>query len=63
MDFFKLLRSLDELLFEILTWIIYYPRTLWMVVRRPLRMIDYSNHEQVDSFHRGRLCETRETAA
>ena len=48
MDFFKLLRSLDELLFEILTWIIYYPRTLWMVVRRPLRMIDYSNHEQVD---------------
>jgi hypothetical protein len=48
LDFFKLLRSLDELLFEILTWIIYYPRTLWMVVRRPLRMIDYSNHEQVD---------------
>lgn len=48
MDFFKLLRSLDELLFEFLTWIIYYPRTLWMVVRRPLRMLDYSDHELRD---------------
>lgn len=48
MDFFKLLRSLDELLFEFLTWIIYYPRTLWMVLRHPLQMIDYSDHEQGD---------------
>lgn len=48
MDFFKLLRSLDELLFECLTWLLYYPRTLWMVMRHPLQMIDYSDHEQTD---------------
>jgi hypothetical protein len=48
LDFLKLLRSFEDLLFEVLTWIIYYPRTLWMVVRHPLQMLDYSNHEQMD---------------
>src|SRR4051812_3770774 len=48
LDFLKLLRSFEDLLFEVLTWIIYYPRTLWMVVRHPLQMLDYSNHEQTD---------------
>ena len=48
MDFLKLLRSVEDLLFEVLTWIIYYPRTLWMIVRHPLQMLDYSDHEQVD---------------
>jgi hypothetical protein len=46
LDFLKLLRSVEDLLFEVLTWIIYYPRTLWMVMRHPLQMIDYSDHEQ-----------------
>jgi hypothetical protein len=48
LDFLKLLRSVEDLLFEVLTWIIYYPRTLWMVMRHPLQMIDYSDHEQSD---------------
>lgn len=46
MDFLKLIRSFEELLFEVMTWFVYYPRTLWLTVRHPLRMIDYSNHEQ-----------------
>lgn len=49
MDFLKLIRSFEDLLFELLCWLIYYPRTLWLVVRHPLRMIDYSNHEQTDA--------------
>lgn len=49
MDFIKLIRSFGDLLFEVLSWIIYYPRTLWLVLTHPLRMIDYSNHEQRDS--------------
>lgn len=48
MDFLKLIRSFGDLLFEVLSWIIYYPRTLWLVLTRPLQMIDYSNHEQAD---------------
>ncbi len=49
MDFIKLLRSFEELLFEVLTWLIYYPRTLWLVVRNPLGMMRYSDHEQGDA--------------
>ena len=48
MDFLKLLRSFEDLHFEVLTWILYYPRTLWMVIRHPVQMVDYSNHEQTD---------------
>ncbi|MFC4256204.1 hypothetical protein GRI97_11255 [Altererythrobacter xixiisoli] len=49
MDFLKLIRSFGDLLFEVLSWLIYYPRTLWLVLIHPLQMIDYSNHEQGDS--------------
>ncbi|SMF61690.1 hypothetical protein [Allosphingosinicella indica] len=49
MDLLKLIRSFEELLFEVLTWLIYYPRTLGLIARRPLRMIRYSNHELKDS--------------
>jgi len=49
LDFLKLIRSFEDLLFELLCWLIYYPRTLWLVVRHPLRMVDYSNHEQTDA--------------
>lgn len=48
MDFLKLIRSLEDFLFEVLTWIVYYPRTLWIVIRHPLQMLDYSDHEQSD---------------
>lgn len=48
MDLLKLIRSFGDLLFEVLSWLIYYPRTLWLVLKHPLRMIEYSNHEQRD---------------
>ena len=36
MDFFNLLRSAEELLFEVTMWIVLFPRTLWRSLRRPL---------------------------
>lgn len=46
MDFMRLLRSLEEFIFEVMTWLVFYPRTLWRVLRHPLRMMDYSDAEQ-----------------
>lgn len=37
MDFFKLMQSLDELLFEIVSWFLFYPLTLWRMIRSPLK--------------------------
>lgn len=35
MDFFKLLQSLDELLYEVVSWLVFYPITLWRIIRSP----------------------------
>lgn len=45
MDFMKLLKSMEELLYEVMTWLVFYPRTLWRSLRHPLRMMDYSSTE------------------
>lgn len=49
MNFFNLLQSLDELLYEVMAWLVFYPMTLWRVLVRPLRMMDYSDTEQGDA--------------
>jgi hypothetical protein len=48
MNFFNLLQSLDELLYEVMSWLVFYPVTLWRTLVRPLKMMDYSDVEQVD---------------
>lgn len=45
MNFMTILKSLDELLYEVLSWLIFYPITLWRSLTRPLQMMDYSDHE------------------
>lgn len=45
MHFMGLLKSLDELLYEVMSWLIFYPVTLWRTLTRPLQMMDYSDHE------------------
>ena len=35
MDFFKLIKSLDELVYEVLSWLLFFPRTLWRILTRP----------------------------
>ena len=52
MDFVKLLRSFEEFLYEILTWLLFYPRTLWRVMCGPLEMMRYSDTEQHDKVER-----------
>lgn len=48
MNFFNLLQSLDELLYEVMSWLVFYPITLWRTLVRPLKMMDYSDGEQGD---------------
>lgn len=45
MDFLKILRSLEEFLYEAITWLFFYPRTFWHILIRPLEMIVYSSGE------------------
>ena len=45
MNFFQFLKSLDDLLFEVVSWLIFYPVTMWRALRHPLRMMDYAQAE------------------
>lgn len=48
MDFLKLLRSLEELLYEVIVLLVFYPRTMWLTLRHPQRMMDYADTELGD---------------
>jgi len=45
MDFLKLLKSLEEFLYEVIIWLVFFPRTLWRVLVRPRAMAAYVNRE------------------
>lgn len=49
MDFLKIIQSLDELLYEVMSWLIFYPVTLWRTLVHPLKMMDYADIELKDS--------------
>lgn len=44
----KLLKSLEELLYELVSWLIFYPVTMWRSVVRPLSMMRYADIELAD---------------
>ena len=44
----QLFKQLDELLYEVMSWVIFYPVTLWRAVRRPVTMMDYAESELKD---------------
>ncbi|CVI59345.1 Permeases of the major facilitator superfamily [Agrobacterium salinitolerans str. Hayward 0363] len=48
MDFMKLLKSLEELLYELVSWLVFYPITLWRSVVTPLSMMRYADAELAD---------------
>lgn len=48
MDFFAIIRSLEELLYEVMSWLIFYPRTLWRTLVNPTAITAYSDAEQDD---------------
>lgn len=45
MDFIRILRSLEEFLYEVMTWLVFYPRTLLRSAIRPLETLEYSRTE------------------
>ena len=49
MDFIKLIRSLEELLYEVVTWLVFYPRTMWRILAHPAATTRYSEDEQGDA--------------
>lgn len=42
MDFVKILRSLEEFLYELHSWLVLYPRTLWRTLRNPAGVSRYT---------------------
>ena len=48
MDFMKILKSLDDLLYEVVGWIIFYPITLIRSALNPIEMLRYSDHELLE---------------
>jgi len=45
MDFMKLLKSIEELLYELITWFVFYPLTFWRILTRPMAMLAYAQKE------------------
>jgi len=37
--FLIFLKSFEVFLYELMSWLVFYPRTLWRSVRRPLEMM------------------------
>lgn len=48
MDFMRLLKSLEELLYELVSWLVFYPLTFWRALTRPLSMMRYADDELGD---------------
>ena len=48
MDFMKLLKSLDDFLYEVVGWIVFYPITLVRSVLKPVAMLRYSDRELLE---------------
>jgi len=45
MDFMKWINSLDELLYEVMSWLLFFPLTLWRTIVAPLGMMDYADRQ------------------
>ena len=45
MDLTNLLRSIEALLFEVVSWLAFYPVTFWRCVRHPIEMMSYAEKQ------------------
>jgi hypothetical protein len=48
MDFMRILKSLEEALYEIVTWLLFYPITMWRSIFHPQAMMRYADAELFD---------------
>ena len=49
MDFMKIIKSLEALLYELMVWLVFYPLTLWRSLAHPLKLMDYADDELEDA--------------
>lgn len=49
LDFMKIIRSIEELLYEVITWLLFFPLTLWRCVRHPGTLTAYTTEELQDA--------------
>lgn len=45
MDFIRIIRSLEEFLYEVMTWLVFYPRTFLRTALCPVEVLEYSRAE------------------
>jgi hypothetical protein len=48
MDFMRMLKSFEEFLYEVASWMVFYPITLWRTIRHPGAMMRYADVELSD---------------
>ena len=48
MDLIRLLKSVEELIYELVSWLVFYPLTLWRSVMHPQAMVRYGESELLD---------------
>lgn len=46
MDLLRIIRSIEELIYELTSWLLFYPLTLWHSLRHPLEMMSYVAAEE-----------------
>jgi hypothetical protein len=50
--FLQFLKSLDDLLYELMSWLVFYPVTLWRAITRPLGTMAYADRELGETVER-----------
>lgn len=45
MDFMRILQSLEEFLYEIMGWLVFYPRAIWRTLRHPVAVAVYTGEQ------------------
>lgn len=48
MDVLKMIQQIDELFYEVFAALVFFPKTLWLLLRFPQRMMDYADDELGD---------------
>ena len=51
------LKSVEQFLYEVVSWIVFYPITMWRALRHPIAMVRYSSSE-LDDAHDNQFTET-----
>jgi len=45
MDFFKIIEQLDDVLYQVVSWLLFYPITLWRMIGAPLKTMQAAQRE------------------